>query len=70
MDDARPEGGAGVSVYLRVDEIQVMYPELTAARIRYLAMRDKWERKRMGKFVGYDLASITDTLGALDETVV
>lgn len=59
-----------MSVYLRVDEIQVMYPELTAARIRYLAMRDKWERKRMGKFVGYDLASVCQTLRPLDETVV
>lgn len=56
-----------MSVYLRVDEIQVMYPDLTAARIRYLAMRDGWKRERVGKFVHYDLASIAATLGPLDE---
>ena len=59
-----------MSVYLRVDEIQVMHPELTAARIRYLAMRDGWERERQGKFVGYDLVSIARTLVPLDESVV
>lgn len=48
--------------WLTVDEVLVLAPELTAARVRYLAMRDRWPRVRMGKRVGYDLASVLRTL--------
>mgnify|MGYP000851059147 CR=1 FL=1 len=52
-----------MSGWITVEEVMVLKPGITAARVRYLAMRDRWPRVRWGKRVGYDLASVLATLG-------
>ena len=64
MDDAGPRGDEAGAVrgWVTVDEVLVLAPSLTAARVRYRAFRDGWPRVRTGRRVHYRLASVLATL--------
>ena len=64
MDDARPEGGAGVSAYVDIETIRAAMPRLSVSHIYKLASIHKWRKVRVGKSVRYRWEDVSATLAA------